>query len=285
MKKLVDPLSAGGAPIFATETLSEVLTTEVWDAMQAILGSVTPSKYNALFATDNMVLSGGVPSDGGGGTIDFTAGIAYFPSAGGIIARFPAAVGVTPGFLNVVSIRLQTATTEQKTFFDSSSKDYTQTYTALINGPDTGHNISGYFLFLNVTNWPSLQQVFNGIETNRTAQLSNLGFSDIPIPPWDMNTTPSITVSIPSIASDTFISAEAWIRENDTASTRWRKLDWTDDGVYNGRVEIRGHATDEATAPIDALLFADAAGLFGTDAGFAGTAADRGKLKITYIYS
>ena len=92
MKKLVNPLSTGGAPLYSTETFSEILTKEVWDALEGLFKSLTPSKYNPTFVTtDNVVISGGEITDLGGGNFDVAAGIAYFKSAGGIIARFPAA--------------------------------------------------------------------------------------------------------------------------------------------------------------------------------------------------
>jgi len=131
MKKLYDPLPAGGAPIF-TEALNDVIQGELWDVLEAMLSSVNILNAYPLAQQDDPAAGGLFPRSTGliisGGDVtdnttdwDMAAGIAILPASKKIV-RFPALAGI--GNTSHVVISEDTAVTTQKTFFDGSSKNY-----------------------------------------------------------------------------------------------------------------------------------------------------------------
>ena len=136
MKKLYDPLDTGGAPVF-TETLNDIIQTEVWDALEGILSSVDIRYAQAStgFGTGpadslGLVVSGGAITDNGA-TWDLAAGVAYFP-VNKIFARFPATAGIASANGALIEID-GSATTLQKEFFDGANKNYSVEYVATVN--------------------------------------------------------------------------------------------------------------------------------------------------------
>lgn len=288
MKKLINPIPSGGMPVFGTESLSEILSVELWTAAEAMLGTLLPSKYSTLIGNNNMVLIGGEPTSLGGGLFDISAGIAYFPdslTAPGAIAAFPAATGVNPGLLGSLSIDLGAPITEQKTFADAGVKDYAITYSAVVDGAAAASTDRVVAIITSDTSrFPSLQWILDSIAaiaaSDLAASLGGIALQKYAIGTWDMNTVPSVTIPITGVSTSTFISAEAWIREDDTLSTRWRKINWTQDGTASGDIEVRGNAGGEAVDGMDVLL--DSRGIFASDANYSGTVVDRGYILIHY---
>jgi len=136
MKKLYDPLPAGGAPVF-TETLNDIIQTEVWDVLEGILSSVDIRYAQAStgFGTGSadslgLIISGGEITDNGA-TWDLAAGIAYFP-VNKVFARFPATTGIASANGALIEIDGSTTTT-QKEFFDGANKNYSIEYAATVN--------------------------------------------------------------------------------------------------------------------------------------------------------
>ncbi len=225
MKKLVNPLSTGGAPIYGTETFSEILTQEVWDSMEAMFESLTPSAYHASVTTDNMVLSGGEITDVGGGLFNVAAGIAYFKSAGGIIARFPALASVNPT-VSTIYINLEAPVTEQKTFFDATPKDYAITHSAVVAITATTDYVTGFADTGGDTFFPTLQWVLDSMTADTELAMGSTFKVVYDIGAWDMSIGTSGPLVIPVAASgtapyviskETIVSVEVLIRADSAA--------------------------------------------------------------------
>jgi hypothetical protein len=130
MKKLYDPLPAGGAPVF-TETLNEVIQGEIWKALEGVLSTLDiTTLYPLNYQQDpgssgfeigtGIIVAGGDFTDGGTG-YTIAAGIAYFPQTK-LFAEFTETVVTGTG--NNIYISPGTASNTTKTFFDGSSKNY-----------------------------------------------------------------------------------------------------------------------------------------------------------------
>jgi hypothetical protein len=135
MKKLYNPLPAGGAPLY-TETLDDALQLEIWDAIEGILSDVDPHDGYPFAlrntptlgkVTNGFLISGGAVTDNGA-TWDIADGIVYFPATKQF-ARFAGITGVVTA-TEVVIIQLDAPVVTQKTFFDATLKNYYETYTA-----------------------------------------------------------------------------------------------------------------------------------------------------------
>ena len=183
MKKFIDTVPSGGAPILAQELVSDVLTKETWTAIEGILGSLKASRYG--YDNDNILLSGGLTT-ANASNWDITAGVAYFPEAGGIIAEFPAVTNVAgPDFY----VELLSATIEQKTFFDAVDKDYTETYTAqIVTTEPAGDFIHGETadtrFIVGESVFPTLQRLLDYAQTH---PMGDVIMRTIPLPTWNMN--------------------------------------------------------------------------------------------------
>jgi len=184
MKKVVNPLPTGGAPIFGTELIAEVVSQETWDAVESILRGVDWGKFrNKLNGVNNpnLVLSGGVITTG-----NVTAGIAYFPNVdNGVIARFPSSATISGAF----NIHLEAELIEQKPFFDGPNKDYFTTRTCtIVNGAGTNNDET-------ISDLTDADAFIPTIEMLHTAPLGNIRQATAPLPVWNMDTVSAVTVA------------------------------------------------------------------------------------------
>jgi len=233
--------------------LVEILNQEPWTAIEALLERVRPTQWGD--ATNlNMVLSGGVISSAGGGTYNVTAGVAYFPTAGGVIAEFSSASGITPysaGGGNLIYIKLENVVTTQKTFFDSVDKDYSETYSAtIVTSPPILSEYTSVDLDV-YDKFPSLQWVLEQIDAKIDSTSGGLVTKSYDIGTWNMDTTASADIVIPTGAAyptkDQIIQVDAIIREDSTASRQQFKIDYWDTaaGACAGSVEIIENDADD----------------------------------------
>ena len=128
MKKYVNPVPSGGAPLHNNRLTTE-LNEEIWNAMEALL-----SKYDA--DTEGVIVSGCVLSDNAG-NFDMTAGIVYL---NGEFMRIAAATNQTfPSY-----IIPSTVTYIQKTFADATPKNLIEVSGAELDGstPVSGQYIT-----------------------------------------------------------------------------------------------------------------------------------------------
>lgn len=139
MKKLYNPLPAGGAPLY-TETLDDALQVEIWDALEGILSDVDPElAYPKAVRDFGAPLQGGFIINGGAvtdntTTWDIADGIVYFVGTKQF-ARFIGQTGILP--TEVALIQLDSPVVTQKTFFDATLKNYYETYTASVTKQST----------------------------------------------------------------------------------------------------------------------------------------------------
>lgn len=115
MKKLKSTIPNGGAPLGEFPVLRELFNVEIWDAMEAILNSVTDGQ------TEGVILSGCEVT--GAGPYDISAGLVYLD---GEILRFDAVTGQTL----TKYIRKATVTSEGGQFADGATKDYIDVHKA-----------------------------------------------------------------------------------------------------------------------------------------------------------
>ena len=279
MKKLVNPLSTGGAPIYGTETFSEILTQEVWDGIEATFGSLTPSIYHTDVTTDNMVLSGGEITDVGGGLFDVAAGIAYFKSAGGIIARFPALASVNPT-VSTIYINLSAPVTEQKTFFDATPKDYAITHSAVVAITSATDSVTGFATTGGDTFFPTLQWVLGKIEE----QMDNIHMRKLDIGVLDMSSVLFKQIIVTAVGDfirkDKIISVQAWIRQDDQTVRNQFPIDFLDTGIGipAGSVQV---VEDDGDNDFQVLITWETTGFF-NDTTFSSLADNRGYVLIHY---
>jgi hypothetical protein len=112
MRKFVDPLAAGGAPVFNTE-LNGVLNRESWFALEQVIGEL-------IRPNENVIVNGGLITDNGNGTMNITSGMAYFGGAVREFMEFDAGNNIVhPAYL-VPS----TPVIEQIEFADTVDRDY-----------------------------------------------------------------------------------------------------------------------------------------------------------------
>jgi hypothetical protein len=288
MKKFVSTVPGGGAPIFAQELVSDILTTEVWDAVEALLSKVDITALGVPEGTlgttnNNFILSGGVVSDAGGGDRNITAGIAYFGSAGGIIARFPAVTSFTPASLGRVYINLDSPTTEQKTYFDGSDKDYSQTYTATISDTAGTDYVYGN-LSLTTAQLPSLFTVLEYVKGYNASDMKMVRYD---IGTWNMNRSAAgtaqqdIAVSAGTgdtayIQKDNIVMFDATILQDDTTLRQRHKIDAQNAG------DIWVVETDDPSNAFTIRLQVNA-GSFFDSASYDGTSESRGWVTVWYI--
>ena len=137
MKKLYNPLPAGGAPLY-TETLDEALQLELWDVIEGILSDVDPhTGYPELWQatptifnlTNGFIVGGGDVTDNTT-TWDIADGVVYFPATKQF-ARFTGQTGILASEIAVIQLDAPVVT--QKTFFDATLKNYYETYTASVS--------------------------------------------------------------------------------------------------------------------------------------------------------
>jgi hypothetical protein len=204
--------------------VSEVLTKEVWDAMEALLDSLEPTKYtsNVFISEDNMVLSGGAITDVGGGNFDVAAGIAYFKTSK-VIARFPAAAGLNPTIATLY-INLLSPITEQKTFADAGVKDYAVTYNAEVSVTAATEYVTGYASTGFPAFFPTPQFCLDSVVDSLQSDAGFVGMLKYELGTWDMDTAVAAT-TIPVAASgnvtkEKIISVSCIIREDSTTGRR-----------------------------------------------------------------
>jgi len=289
MKKFVSTVPAGGAPIFAQELVSDILTTEVWEAMEALLSKIDFTELgadvNALFATNNnFVLSGGEVTDAGGGDRNVASGIAYFGTAGGIIARFPAVSNFTPGILGSLYINLDSPTTEQKTYFDGTDKDYSQTYTATVSSTTGTDYVSGNAFLAPFTGFPTLLTLLKDIREYSAGDMRMVRYD---IGTWNMHVSAAgsgfqdIAVSVGTgstayIQKDNIVMMDATILEDDTANRIRYKINHNDSG------NIFIIETDDPSNSFTIRLQSKTSGEFDSTS-FDGTSESRGWVTVWYI--
>lgn len=128
MKKYVNPIPNGGAPLHNNRITSE-LQTEIWEAMQSLL-----ARYSS--DTQGVIVSGCVISDNAG-NFDITAGIVFL---NGEFMRLAAATNQT--FTKYIAPKA--VTYEQKTFADSVAKNLIEVKEAELVGsaPGSGQYIT-----------------------------------------------------------------------------------------------------------------------------------------------
>jgi len=289
MKKFVSTVPAGGAPIFAQELVSDILTTEVWEAMEALLSKIDFTELgadvNGLFATNNnFVLSGGEVTDAGGGNRNVASGIAYFGTAGGIIARFPAVSNFTPGTLGSLYINLDSPTTEQKTYFDGADKDYSQTYTATISSTTGTDYVSGVAFLAPFTGFPTLLTLLKDIREYSAGDMRMVRYD---IGAWNMNRSAAgtaqqdITVSVGTgptayVQKGNIVMFDATILQDDTTLRQRHKIDAQNAG------DIWIVETDDPSNAFTIRLQVNA-GSFFDSASYDGTSESRGWVTVWYI--
>jgi len=172
-RKFIDPMPAGGAPIY-TQELNAALTREIYLGFQSMMNALTD-----IIA--GIIVSGGAVSNNGDGTYNIGSGVAFFQSDvaaddGGDFMEFDAATNLTLPFY----INQSTPITEQIEFADAATKDYIVNKRAEVSQSASGATIiinsfpAGDHIYLEtfVVNTFALQSVVDSLNS-LTTQLSS----------------------------------------------------------------------------------------------------------------
>jgi len=237
MKKIIDPLPAGGAPIFATETVSEILTKEVWDAMESLFELLHGSLYlrGTTSGVGGIILSGCEVTPQGGNLYDVSAGILFHPTVG--IARYAGATGIS----TTLSIYLNpdTPVVEQKTFADAGVKDYSTTISTAVS---TSVGLTGGVRIVVDSNTVVWRPTLDNILASLTGDTLTRRYI---ITDWDMDTDAVYPISITydssrDIASKLkIVNMHCWVKQDGTTSQHFVNLERpASGGTEYGYIEV-----------------------------------------------
>lgn len=278
MKKLVNPIDAGGAPLFATETFSELLSAEIWDAMESLFNNLEASRYDSGSSSGTVsgfILTGIDITPQGGDLYDVSAGIVFFPEIG--IARYAGTTGVST--TSFISINPGTPVIEQKTFFDTVDKDYSTTVPAELS---TSAGLTGGVVIRVSSNeviWrPTIDNILSSISGDTLKRMYT-------ITDWDMDTDAQYVITIPDgdvlERKQKLFKVTCWVKQDGLTSQQFVNLERpTIGGVDFGFIEVI--ANDGAGLSGFVINLSRVAGGFFDDSTFSANGT-RGQVLIEYM--
>jgi len=270
MKKFVNPLAAGGAPVFSDISLNEILQDEIWDVLEALFSAYDTIYKQIPIAFSHDPLGNGVVVSGcdvtGSGPFDVAAGIVYFPTQK-IFARVPATASVAADGDDFIYINFDSGTTEQKTFRDGSAKDYSIETAATVDSSGTSAN---YVMIDTAQDPVYIPTIHEMLSAKIQTRLIDIGT-------WNMDTTAAKSYILPDsfINKAKIVNITAWIREDPTSLRQWFSLE----GLSNGYITV---VENDADTGFQISLRREAGQLFdGTR--FAATSESRGYIVIQFL--
>jgi hypothetical protein len=171
MRKFVNPIPGGGAPL-STETVDDLVTTEIWDAIES-----TYSEFEG--DTEGIIISGCIIS-GSVGNYNISAGFVFL---NGEIMRLPSQTGVAlPQYIVPVATSYETAI-----FNDGDSKNLIEVKVAGLAVSAPG---AGQYIAITTTTDPDNRRLNTVRGENIGCRIKLITVSD-----WDMDTDPNYTVN------------------------------------------------------------------------------------------
>jgi hypothetical protein len=274
MKKYVNPIPAGGAPLHNNRLITE-LNGELWDAIQGILTPFT----NQLDGNNGFIISG-CDITPNAANFDISAGIVFLD---GQFMRLPAATNQT--FTKYIAAKA--VSYETKVFADGGTKNLIEVKEAELVGaaPGSGHYITISSLisarnnyFKNVT--PGTEYVdISAVETTRI-----INRKIVEIGAWDMDATSEkvITSAILGIPNGKIVNVDVLIYSDDAiagASNKFR-APLVGDGFTGS---AGGYWYIEEVAGSDQIVLARVVGGFFDATIFNDSVNNRGFVEVAYL--